>query len=115
MVDVLQVEQVLLNLLRNSIEAIVESGKPEGSILIEAKLAGADFVEVRVTDSGPGFTPERIEDAFLPLSSTKPEGLGIGLPLCRSIIEAHGGQLRLDANPKGSSVRFTLPIVTEHV
>jgi signal transduction histidine kinase len=115
MVDVLQVEQVLVNLLRNSIEAIVESGNSGGSILIEAKLAGTDFVEVDVTDSGPGFTPDRIENAFLPLSSNKPEGLGIGLPLCRSIIEAHGGQLRLDANPKGGSVRFTLPIAKEHV
>jgi signal transduction histidine kinase len=115
MVDVLQIEQVLVNLVRNSIEAIVESGKLEGSVLIEAKLAGAEFVEVLVTDSGPGFTPERIENAFLPLSSTKPEGLGIGLPLCRSIIEAHGGQLRLDANPKGGWIRFTLPVAKEHV
>ena len=92
MVDVLQVEQVLVNLLRNSIEAIGESGNPARSILIEAKLAGNEFVEVIVADSGPGFSPEHIEN--LPLASKKPDGLGIGLSLCRSIIEAHGGQLR---------------------
>ena len=95
MVDILQIQQVLLNLLRNSIEAIGESGIVGGSILIEAKLTGAEFLEVIVADSGPGFPPERIENAFLPLSSNKPDGLGIGLSLCRSIIEAHGGKFRL--------------------
>ena len=67
MVDVLQVEQVLVNLLRNSIEAIGESGNPARSILIEAKLAGNEFVEVLVADSGPGFSPEHIEN--LPLAT----------------------------------------------
>jgi signal transduction histidine kinase len=115
MVDILQIQQVLLNLLRNSIEAIGESGIVNGSILIEAKLTGAEFLEVIVADSGPGFPPERLENAFLPLSSDKPEGLGVGLSLCRSIIEAHGGKLRIDAGSKGGSVRFTLPIAMEHV
>ena len=115
MVDILQIQQVLLNLLRNSIEAIGESGIVDGSILIEAKLTGAEFLEVIVADSGPGFPPERLENAFLPLSSNKPEGLGVGLSLCRSIIEAHGGKLRIDAGSKGGSVRFTLPIAMEHV
>jgi two-component system, LuxR family, sensor kinase FixL len=115
MVDVLQIQQVLLNLLRNSIEAIGESGMVDGSILIEAKLTGAEFLEVIVADSGPGFPPERIETAFLPLSSNKPEGLGIGLSLCRSIIEAHGGKFRIDPGSKGGSVRFTLPIAMGHV
>jgi two-component system sensor kinase FixL len=78
MVDILQIQQVLLNLLRNSIEAIGGSGMVDGSILIEAKLSGAEFLEVIVADSGPGFPPERIESAILPLSSNKPEGLGIG-------------------------------------
>ena len=111
MVDVLQIEQALLNLLRNSIEAIGEAGIIHGSILIEASAAGADFVEIRVSDSGPGFSPERLADPFLPFSSTKDEGLGFGLPLCKSIIEVHSGRLWLDGNSRGAAVHFTLPAV----
>jgi two-component system, LuxR family, sensor kinase FixL len=97
MVDILQIEQAVVNLMRNSIEAIGDSGSPRGSILIEARQADSEFVEVRVVDSGPGFSREYIESGFLPLSSSKAEGLGVGLPLCRSIVEAHGGRLWLDA------------------
>jgi signal transduction histidine kinase len=110
MIDLLQIEQVMINLLRNAIEAIGESGSTRGSVLIEAKPADNDVVEVRVADNGPGFSPRLLESAFLPLSSNKAEGLGIGLPLCRSIVEAHGGQLWLDPSPDGAAIRFTLPI-----
>jgi signal transduction histidine kinase len=113
MVDMLQIEQVLVNLIRNSIEAIGDSGSPRGAIRIEAKPAEREFVEIRVADSGLGFPRERIENGFLPLSSSKADGLGIGLPLCRSIVEAHGGRLWLDANSHGASIRFTLPIATK--
>jgi two-component system, LuxR family, sensor kinase FixL len=113
MVDMLQIEQILVNLIRNSIEAIGDSGSPRGAIRIEAKPADREFVEIRVVDSGPGFPRERIENAFLPLSSSKADGLGIGLPLCRSIVEAHGGRMWLDAIPHGASIRFTLPIARE--
>jgi two-component system sensor kinase FixL len=116
LVDMLQIEQVLVNLMRNSIEAIGDSGSLQGAILIEAKPADREFVEVGVVDSGPGFPRERIENGFLPLSSSKADGLGIGLPLCRSIVEAHGGRLRVDTTSYGASVRFTLPIAkkSEH-
>jgi two-component system, LuxR family, sensor kinase FixL len=107
MVDVLQIEQALLNLVRNSIDAI----KPgQGMISIEAVLAGSDFIEVRVRDSGPGFPPELVDNPFLPFSSTKKEGLGIGLPLSRSLIEAHGGRIWLEANSPRTAIHFTLPI-----
>jgi signal transduction histidine kinase len=121
-VDVLQIEQALLNLLRNSIDAIGEAAQKsmkepmkevgQGMIAIEATLAGADFVEVTVYDSGPGFPPDRTANAFLPLSSTKKEGLGIGLPLCRSLIEAHGGRIWVDASAPGAAIHFTLPVAT---
>jgi signal transduction histidine kinase len=78
-------------------------------ITIEAAPAGADFVELRVSDTGPGFPPDLAEGAFLPLSSTKAEGLGFGLPLCKSIIEAHGGRLWLGGRAGGAAVHFTLP------
>jgi two-component system, LuxR family, sensor kinase FixL len=109
MVDALQIEQVLLNLVRNSIEAISDSGGSGGSIWIEARRANDDFIEVRVLDSGPGFSRERIEMGFLPLSSSKAYGLGVGLPLCKSIVEAHGGRLWLEPCSHGASVHFTLP------
>jgi two-component system, LuxR family, sensor kinase FixL len=107
MVDVLQVEQALLNLMRNSMEAIGDIGR--GSIFIEAVLAGPEFVEIRMRDTGPGFPPDLAANPFLPFSSTKKEGLGIGLSLCRSIIEAHGGHIWLDANATGAAFHFTLP------
>ncbi len=108
MVDMLQIEQALLNLVRNSIDAIGETG--QGTIAIEAVLADADFVEVRVRDSGPGFPPDRASNPFLPLSSTKKEGLGVGLPLCRSLVEAHGGRIWLDAVTQGAAIHLTLPV-----
>ena len=110
MVDLLQIEQVLINLLRNAVDAIAVSGKSSGMVSISVKPADIDFVEVHVADSGPGFPPRVIESAFLPLSSTKAEGLGIGLSLCRSIVEAHGGKLWLDEGKSGGAVRFTLPM-----
>src|SRR4029077_13618315 len=98
----------LLNLVRNSIEAIGEAGR--GSIAVEARPAG-DFVEIAVRDSGPGFPPDLAANPFLPFASTKAEGLGIGLALSRSIVEAHGGRLWLDADAPGGAVCFTLPVV----
>jgi two-component system, LuxR family, sensor kinase FixL len=108
MVDMLQIEQALLNLVHNSIDAIGEMG--QGTISIEAVVVDSDFVEVCVRDSGPGFPPDRAVNPFLSLSSTKKEGLGIGLSLCRSLIEAHGGRIWLDASAPGAVIHFTLPV-----
>jgi two-component system, LuxR family, sensor kinase FixL len=108
MIDMLQIEQALLNLVRNSIDAIGDAG--QGTISIEAPRVDADFVEVCVRDSGPGFPPDRAVNPFLPLSSTKKEGLGVGLSLCRSLIEAHGGRIWLDASAPGAAIHFTLPL-----
>jgi signal transduction histidine kinase len=108
MVDVLQIEQALLNLMRNSIDAIGEGR--DGMIVIEAALRDDDFIEIGVSDSGPGFPPDRAANPFLPLSSTKKEGLGVGLSLCRSLVEAHGGRIWLDAGAPGAAMHFTLPV-----
>jgi len=110
MVDILQIEQVLLNLLHNSIEAIGETQTINRAILIEAWAADAAFVEIRVSDNGPGFPPDLLSDSFLPFFSTKAEGLGFGLSLCKSIVEAHGGRLWLDRDAKGGAVHFTIPV-----
>ncbi len=110
LVDRLQIEQVLLNLIRNSIEAISQAGHVRGSILIEVSRVDADLVEIRVRDTGPGFPPEFASNLFPPFSSTKPDGLGIGLSLCKSIVESHGGWLWLSSVPGGASVHFTVPV-----
>ena len=91
------VEQVLLNLIRNSIEAIRHNAQVGGTIVIEARRADDAFIEARITDSGPGFSREYLESGILSLSSSRAKGLGIGLPLSRSIIEADRGRLWLDA------------------
>ena len=110
LVDILQVEQVLFNLIRNSIEAIRHNGHAGGTIVIEARRADDAFIEARVSDTGPGFSREYVENGIQPLSSSRAKGLGIGLPLCRSIVEAHRGRLWLDKVSQGASIRFTLPI-----
>jgi two-component system sensor kinase FixL len=113
MVDMLQIEQTLLNLMKNSIEAIAEGKHRNGVIDIEAVLHNRDMVEIQVADNGPGFPPD-CKDPFLPFVSQKREGLGIGLRLCRSIIEAHGGRLWLNRDAaRGAEVCFTLPIAQE--
>lgn len=110
MVDLLQIEQVLLNLLRNAAEAIAETGRGDGHIAIEAVPAESDFVEVRVQDNGPGFDPAFLERPIMPFTTSKPEGTGIGLAFSRSIVENHGGRLWFGGGPSGAVVHFTLPL-----
>jgi signal transduction histidine kinase len=110
MADLLQIEQVLLNLLRNASEAMQAADHPDGEIVITARRADAGWVRIEVRDTGPGLTPDQIDAGPQPLASTKPDGLGIGLPLCRSIVEAHGGEFTIEAAAKGGTVaRLTLP------
>ena len=112
MVDMLQIEQTLLNVVRNSMEAIEESNRRDGVINIEAASKDPRVVEIWVADNGPGFPPDFI-DPFVPFTSRKKEGLGIGLSLCRSIVEAHGGRLWLNRDARGAEVHFTLPFAEE--
>ena len=113
MVDLLQIEQVLINLLRNAAEAIAETGRVDGRIVIEAIPAELGFVEVRVEDNGPGFSPEFLERPIMPFTTSKPEGTGIGLAFSRSIVENHGGRLWLGGEPGKAVVHFTLPLAEE--
>jgi C4-dicarboxylate-specific signal transduction histidine kinase len=108
--DRVQLQQVILNLLINSIDAM--SGKSEGprELLISTMKADPDGVLVAVQDSGSGLTPESVERLFELFYTTKPGGLGMGLSICRSIIEAHEGRLWATANtPQGAIFQFTLP------
>jgi signal transduction histidine kinase len=106
--DLLQVEQVLLNLVWNAVEAIEGTGSVEGTITIEAARQSPGFVEISVRDTGPGFAQDFKVAPVGPALSTKPDGLGLGLALSRSIVEAHGGRLSIGGGDGGAIVRFTL-------
>jgi two-component system, LuxR family, sensor kinase FixL len=113
MVDMLQIEQTLLNLVRNSIDAITEAQQADGAISIAVVYDEGDSIEIRVADNGPGFPTGFLDNPFLPFTSEKAQGLGVGLPLCRSIVEAHGGRLWLTRNVSGALVHFTVPVAKE--
>ncbi len=106
--DLLQVEQVLLNLIWNAIEAIQVAGHKQGTITIAAALLAPGFVEISVSDTGPGFSGNFKDAPVGPAASTKPDGLGLGLALSRSIVEGHGGRLTIGGGGNGAVVRFTL-------
>jgi PAS domain S-box-containing protein len=109
--DRVQLQQVLLNLIINAIEAMRDVGEDERELLISSRNE-PDGVSVEVRDSGPGFAPAALEGVFEAFYTTKPGGLGMGLSICRSIIEAHGGRLWASANlPRGASFQFALPAI----
>jgi signal transduction histidine kinase len=110
MADVLQIEQVLLNLVRNAVEAIQQMGRRDGVVAIAARRVGPAEVEIVVSDNGPGFPPEFAGANLPPLASTKIEGLGVGLSLCRTIVELHGGKLLIGGGADGARVSFCLPV-----
>jgi PAS domain S-box-containing protein len=114
--DRVQLQQVILNLLINAIEAMSGMSEEPRELLISTRDTETDGVLVAVRDSGPGIAPESVDRLFESFYTTKPTGLGMGLSICRSIIEAHQGRLWASANtPRGTVFQFTLPPVTESV
>jgi hypothetical protein len=111
--DRVQLQQVILNLILNAVEAMSSvEGIRELSICTEPTQSGGILVAVR--DSGPGIEPERLDQIFKPFYTTKTSGLGMGLSICRSIIDAHGGRLWTEANqPRGAVFQFTMPAAQE--
>ena len=109
--DRVQIEQVLFNLLRNALEAMQDSPAPRGDG--RRRIGGGGMVSVSVTDRGPGLPDTVRQKLFQPFVTTKPTGMGVGLSVCRAIIEAHGGELSASDNPGGGTVfRFTLQTAT---
>jgi two-component system sensor histidine kinase/response regulator len=109
LIDKVQVQQVLLNLIRNAVEAM--AGSPLRDLAIRATGTPGGLVEVSVSDTGPGLAPNVRERLFQAFVTTKAAGMGVGLSICQSIVEAHGGRLWADDNPGGGTVfRFTLPV-----
>jgi two-component system sensor kinase FixL len=110
--DRVQVQQVLLNLIRNAIEAMAE--QPRRDLTIASRPVEDSMVEVRVADTGSGLSDEVMANLFQPFMTTKPNGMGVGLSICRTIIESHGGRIWAERTPSGGAAfAFTLPHVTE--
>ena len=112
--DRVQLQQVVPNLILNAVEAmsLVEQGARDLSISTEFRQSGDVLVAVR--DSGPGIETQQLDRLFKPFYTTKSAGLGMGLSICRSIVNAHGGRLWADANqPRGAVFRFTVPTSQE--
>jgi signal transduction histidine kinase len=110
--DKVQLQQVVLNLIINAAEAMATSSEEPRELHIATRSANSQSVLVLVADSGPGLVSTNYERLFDAFYTTKPTGLGMGLPICRTIIEAHGGQLWATANvPRGAVFQFTVPIL----
>jgi C4-dicarboxylate-specific signal transduction histidine kinase len=108
--DRVQLQQVMLNLILNAVEALSEVSEGSRDLLISSEDGGADRVRVTVQDSGPGLSPQSVDRLFEAFYTTKPKGMGMGLTICRSIIEAHRGRLWATANEsRGAVFQFTLP------
>ena len=98
-------------MVRNSIDALIDC---ETRTITVATVPGGDMVEVVVSDNGPGLPSEVRKRVFEPFVSTKPDGIGIGLSICRTIVEAHGGKIVLDTGTNcGTGFRFSVPVFDE--
>jgi two-component system sensor kinase FixL len=112
MADKVQIQQVLLNLMRNAIEAMETSQKRE--LVISTAAIADDMVAISVADTGCGIPAEAQKQLFQPFFTTKRQGMGVGLSISRTIVEAHGGNIAVEQNPAGGTVfRLTLRAVTQ--
>ncbi|GAC25747.1 sensor protein fixL [Paraglaciecola mesophila KMM 241] len=108
LIDQVQLQQVLFNLIRNAIDAMED--QPSAPVVIQSKWINEQYLEVSICDTGYGITEENRARLFHPFFTTKTSGMGMGLPICQSIIQSHGGELKHSAgSPQGSVFSFTLP------
>ena len=108
--DTVQIEQVILNLVRNGFEAMSGTDSTQRELTMRTAPADLDAVQVSISDLGRGLSAEAVDHLFDPFFTTKPTGMGMGLSISRSIIEAHGGRLEALANAHvGMTFKFILP------
>jgi two-component system sensor kinase FixL len=111
-VDRIQIEQVLVNLLRNGLDSMEDVSRRE--LTVSSRLASSGVLEIAVCDSGAGISAPATARLFEPFYTTKTAGLGVGLSICRGIVEAHGGEMRAENNQDGGATfRFTLPLARQ--
>jgi PAS domain S-box-containing protein len=109
--DRVQLQQVIMNLIVNAVEAMTTVGNRSRELTIASGKSDANAVVVEVQDTGPGIDPADLDRLFQSFYTTKPDGIGMGLAISRSIVEAHGGRLSAAPNqPRGAAFRFTLPV-----
>jgi signal transduction histidine kinase len=109
--DLVHLQQVLLNLIVNGMDALDEANAEDRLVSVTAVLDESNSVEIIVNDSGPGIPPDKRPHIFDPFFSTKANGMGMGLPISRTIVAAHGGRIWAESRDGGgASFRFTLPI-----
>ena len=112
LIDRVQIQQVIVNLVRNAVDVLAEG--EGGAISIRTSQRGKEQLELRVTDNGPGIAEEIADRLFHPFVTTKPKGMGIGLSMCKSIIDSHGGTIWVEKNPSGgASFAFTVPVAPD--
>jgi two-component system sensor kinase FixL len=106
--DRVEIQQVLVNLVRNASEALQDAQRRD--VTVSARKRSDELIEVSVADSGPGIAPDVAANLFKPFLTTKSQGMGVGLSICRSIVEAHGGEIWATEAPGGGALfSFTLP------
>ncbi|MES9962169.1 MAG: ATP-binding protein, partial [Candidatus Sedimenticola sp. 20ELBAFRAG] len=110
----IQIDQVILNLARNAIEAMLDISDGERLLNIRTRQGGKNAIIVTVSDTGPGLSEEVREQVFNPFVTTKPSGMGLGLSISQGIIDAHKGRLYVDSDSgQGAVFRFMLPVKKE--
>ena len=110
--DRVQIQQVLLNLIRNAIDAMEETATRK--LNLSGTRVDGDVVKISVADTGPGISPEVNKQLFQPFVTSKRHGMGVGLSICRTIVEGHGGRIWAEANPQGGTIfHFTLPAINQ--
>lgn len=114
--DRVQLQQVILNMVLNGLEAISEANDRDHALVVRTSSLGPGVVGVAIEDSGNGIDMADVDRMFEPLYTTKTDGLGMGLAIARTIIDAHGGELRASNNPQGGArFQFTLPVTEERI
>lgn len=113
--DLVQLQQVLLNLIMNAIDALTDGPPERRRLTISTAERPAGHVEVCVSDCGPGIASDRIAKLFEPFFSTKRDGMGLGLSISRSLVSAHGGRIWCESTPAGSTFRFCIPAADKDV